>query len=358
MLLPLSTTVLFLCCFLAAYLVVVRTEARTSNGLFAAFLLLTAFEISGWYAYGFWSEHPFLNRYRLVSGFGQMPLFFGFFATACFRDRRLRRSDWPHLVPLVLAAGIATTVGAGAWDFWARSMTVALHVQYFGYAAASAFVLWSFRKRYVAEFSDAGSRTFLWLSRFLAASICAHVLVVIKSATLIAGDVPMLTSALQQVVALVALLVMSWVLLEAFIHPDSFRGIDRRLSVLQPAEAETEAPPEAPSHGSLGQVREVMDTQEPFLKPDLKLQELAVLTDLTPRELSSLLNAEAGVHFFDFVNGYRIERAKSLLLEDTEMSVTEVMMATGFNSKSSFNTAFRKFAKTTPSAFRKANFSK
>jgi AraC-like DNA-binding protein len=74
----------------------------------------------------------------------------------------------------------------------------------------------------------------------------------------------------------------------------------------------------------------------------------------TPRELSELINIEFGVHFFDFVNGYRVDTAKVMLTDQPERTVLDVLYAVGFNSKSSFNTAFKKRTHMTPSAFRKS----
>ncbi|NNU17516.1 AraC family transcriptional regulator [Parvularcula sp. ZS-1/3] len=352
MLAPFSAMLLFCCCVLAAYLVLARSEARTSNLLFAAFLVLTAFETSGWYAQSFWAEHLFANRFRFTSAFLQMPMFFGFVAAACFRSRRVRLADWPHLLPWMVASVLAIALSSGAWAQIVGVLTAFLHLQFFAYAAACVLVLTTFRQRYLAEFSDAGSQTFLWLSRLVAVSVLAHLLVVTKNAAMIAGVGPNALSILQQLVALVALLVVSAILMVALFQPDTFRGVDRR-SV--PVGTGGKAAPRQSFVGDLERVRSVMRERELFLKPDLRVDELALEANLTPRELSALLNLEAGVHFFDFVNQYRIEQAKILLVAAPEKTVAEIMLAAGFVSKSSFNTAFRKLAKTTPSAFRLAN---
>ncbi len=67
-----------------------------------------------------------------------------------------------------------------------------------------------------------------------------------------------------------------------------------------------------------------------------------------------LINHELGVRFFDFVNAYRIERAQALLETPAARSnLMGVMFDAGFNSKSSFNTAFKKHAGVTPSQYRR-----
>jgi AraC-like DNA-binding protein len=59
-------------------------------------------------------------------------------------------------------------------------------------------------------------------------------------------------------------------------------------------------------------------------------------------------------NFYDYVSKYRIEEAKKLLVDSiNNKTVLEVLYQVGFNSKSSFNTAFKKFTGVTPSHFKK-----
>lgn len=60
-------------------------------------------------------------------------------------------------------------------------------------------------------------------------------------------------------------------------------------------------------------------------------------------------------HFFDFVNEYRIKKAIQILKDRTqkELTVLEILYQVGFNSKSSFNTSFKKYTGKTPTDYRK-----
>lgn len=97
---------------------------------------------------------------------------------------------------------------------------------------------------------------------------------------------------------------------------------------------------------------------KPYLDAELTLNDLASQVQVSPRQLSTLINAELGKSFFDLINNYRIEEAKRIFREskDHKLTVLEVMYEVGFNSKSSFNTAFKKYAGTTPTVY-KAQFS-
>lgn len=63
-------------------------------------------------------------------------------------------------------------------------------------------------------------------------------------------------------------------------------------------------------------------------------------------------------HFFDFINEYRIEKAKKILKDPTqkELTILEILYQVGFNSKSSFSTSFKKYTGKTPTEFRKSAF--
>ncbi len=76
---------------------------------------------------------------------------------------------------------------------------------------------------------------------------------------------------------------------------------------------------------------------------------------LRPKLLSQAINEGLGKNFFEFINRYRIEEAKRLLTDpaDKKITVLEVLYQVGFNSKSSFNTVFKKQTGLTPSEFKK-----
>lgn len=70
--------------------------------------------------------------------------------------------------------------------------------------------------------------------------------------------------------------------------------------------------------------------------------------------VSQVINQDLNASFYDLVNHHRVEEAKRLLVEAREQTVLEIALAVGFNSKSTFSTAFRRNTGTTPSAFRNA----
>lgn len=102
-------------------------------------------------------------------------------------------------------------------------------------------------------------------------------------------------------------------------------------------------------------IRNYMDSERPFTDPNLTLNDLSELVDITPRRLSSLINRHFNQNFMDYINTHRIELAKQRLKNPIEPKETilEVMYEVGFNSKSSFNTLFKQKTGHTPSDFKK-----
>lgn len=96
----------------------------------------------------------------------------------------------------------------------------------------------------------------------------------------------------------------------------------------------------------------VMREEKPFLKPDFSLPDLAQQLSTPVHVLSFVINDGLGKSFFEMMAEHRIEEAKQLLKEKTNIKVEEIAGQVGYNSKSSFNTAFKKLTGKTPSEYR------
>lgn len=102
------------------------------------------------------------------------------------------------------------------------------------------------------------------------------------------------------------------------------------------------------------QLNTYLENEKPYLNSNLTLNDLAGQLKISGRQLSTIINIELGKTFFDLINAYRIEEAKKMIKEseDVKMTISEVMYQVGFNSKSSFNTAFKKYTGLTPSEYK------
>ena len=101
------------------------------------------------------------------------------------------------------------------------------------------------------------------------------------------------------------------------------------------------------------QLEREMVTASLYNDPNLSLRLLSDRLRTSPNYLSQTLNDYLGVNFFDFVNGYRIAAAKTLLKE-TSTTITGIALDVGFNSRSTFNAAFKKHVGQSPTDFRRS----
>ncbi|WDE14418.1 helix-turn-helix transcriptional regulator [Thalassomonas haliotis] len=99
-------------------------------------------------------------------------------------------------------------------------------------------------------------------------------------------------------------------------------------------------------------LKSVMTKEALFLEEELSLKRLSDAISVSENYISETLSQFLKTNFFQFVNSYRVEQAKSLLVS-TDKTVSSIAFEVGFNSKSTFNAAFKKSAGTTPTAYRK-----
>jgi len=102
----------------------------------------------------------------------------------------------------------------------------------------------------------------------------------------------------------------------------------------------------------LERLEQVMAGEKPFLKPDFSLPDLAQQVGTSVHVLSHVINSGLGKSFFEMTAVYRVEEAKRLLKVQRNIKVEEIAGQVGYNSKSSFNNAFKKLTGQTPSDFR------
>ncbi len=100
-------------------------------------------------------------------------------------------------------------------------------------------------------------------------------------------------------------------------------------------------------------ITETIEKSELYLDPNLSLRQLANNTGYSTRDVSYIINQSIGLNFNEFVNKYRIRLACQLLrTRETNHSIIDVVYKSGFNSKSSFYSAFKKLTGLTPKQFR------
>ena len=123
----------------------------------------------------------------------------------------------------------------------------------------------------------------------------------------------------------------------------------------EPSEMDTTAPhiDDMGDKETLAAIRLLMETKRSYRDPDLNLDRLARKAIIPARQISTAINRAAGKNVSQYVNEFRVAEA-CRLLEETEKSVTEIMLAVGFQTKSNFNREFRRITDITPVQWRQS----
>jgi AraC-like DNA-binding protein len=101
----------------------------------------------------------------------------------------------------------------------------------------------------------------------------------------------------------------------------------------------------------------LMDNQKPYLEPDLNLTQLAKMLNTNPSLLSKIINESIGQNFNDFINEHRVNAVieKLKVGEQKTQTLLGIAFDCGFNSKATFNRAFKKFTGVSPKEWLEEN---
>lgn len=98
-----------------------------------------------------------------------------------------------------------------------------------------------------------------------------------------------------------------------------------------------------------------MEQQKHYLKHNLNIEEFSKRIDLPIKDVSLVINKHYGTNFFEFINKYRVEEAKRLLVDPNyaDKTILDILLQAGFNSKSAFHRFFNRLVGMSPSEYRK-----
>lgn len=362
MLIVLTSINVFLFGLLAAFLLVRKAGAPLARYLLVAFLLTwvgTLLEAVGMVA-DFFIAYPRLAFWGSSLIWLQGPLIYLFTRAMTQPERSFKWQDALHFLPGLLVL-VASQIAfqklppeqmqyvIEASQFSASTSVIFATLLFYTYLGFYLWQSWRLTQRYQSllknEYSALEGKSLRWL--YLMIGSFSFVVLITALQNAIRFYVPNFLSLAQLMVFLVVLLFATRLVLQFMDHQSL-------AFLVEPATAERSIPSKDWTRAK-ERLLAFMEEQEPHLDPDLSLAGLAERLDTDARSLSQLINQGFEQSFFDFINSQRIDYACQRLRTTTskERNVTEIMYESGFNSKSSFNTAFKKYTQMTPSQYRK-----
>ncbi len=373
-----SLFIVFVSLLLAIFLFSTSLANNKSNLLLALFLIIGAQDADAVIIRTFISpSFPALAVFISMTIFFQIPLLYLYILSVIYSDFKLKWTHLWHATPFILLNILLIprfylVDFDDQMKFLGQNMVstppfeveisfILLHVQLFVYLIVCFATVNKYRRVLLENFSNASLFNYKWLFQLILIYAVEAFLASLKNLFMFMEiDLAYRYSLL--LMSLILLGYICWMVFRAMRTPELFRGIDSKLQLVSQMVKE----------GRKGVTAEIirMDPQidkkvavlnsymaesEPYLDPSLSIYDLSKQIDMPAKDLSLLINHDLNQHFFDFVNGFRIRKAMEILKDPRkhDLTVLEILYDVGFNSKSSFNTAFKRYTNLTPTEYRR-----
>ena len=360
---------LFIGLLFAAFLFTAKTKNRLSNQIFGVFLFLSAIDnifISKILGDNFGG----LSRIISLGVFLHLPVFYLYIVSVCYSDFKLKTRHLLHVIPYLIVNLLVLTNFYGVnpdskiilfpniSDALKNSFIhIFVHLQVVCYLVAVFIVLKRAKTIYLENYANSTISFYKWLFQLTVVISILHAFAILKNIYKF-SDYETFYYWTRIILVLTELIIFCWYVLKALNTPNLFKSVDSKLKLTSNliTEREGDSIKKDPINNEVEALKNYMIKEEPFLDSSLTMQDLANQMHLNVRDASILINHTIGQHFFDFVNEYRIEKAMRILENplNNKQTVLEILYEVGFNSKSSFNTAFKKYTGTTPTLYRKS----
>jgi AraC-like DNA-binding protein len=354
------------------FLLSLKKGNRTNHLLLAAFLFTNAMYLIGYLLFAF-SEYILpsgVHFFFIGTSFGFLfgPLLFLYTESLVQNNFHLKKKDLLHIIPFIiynllysiyfhfkpadikiemLHRGNVLPYPAGFW------VSLLMNVQILIYMAVTLFILMNYRKRIKSMYSTIHHLNLGWLELVLYAFLAmwlidfAHFLIRNNI-----GMSPELSGYLTFISITINFVFANLVIYRGLKQPYQFFGIEKELPKTK---NDTNMISDEESNVYLEKLFAYMSAEKPYLISTLTIKELSDRLEINPRILSRIINEKKHQNFFDFINSYRIEDAKMILSNPAKrrMTILEILYDVGFNSKSVFNTTFKKYTGVTPTEYRR-----
>ncbi len=312
--------------FLCFYLLTLQKGNRLASRFLALLLLGLTIRIGKsvlnvYLDLGPWQRNLGLSGI-LIAG----PFLWMYGKTLLGKKKEFGQSDYFHLLPFVLFVLLCTVI-PNSFGFWSYAFYVAVFIHLAVYLIAAFFYLKRHRKI---------SNAVVWnWYRNLAMGVALIWMFYMGN-----------------LIGIIPYYIGGAIFFSLLIYVFSFLLLKRASFTME--KYANSAMDKMTSQRYITRLKEVFETEETYLDSRLNLKQAAQRLDVAPRELSQAINENEQQNFSEFVNGYRVQKAKELLIDAVyaQEKIATIAYDCGFGNVTSFNLAFKTATGLTPSQYR------
>ena len=362
--------ILFISLLLALFVLTVKTSNKKANVFLGVYFLVFAIHISVFFYSKYITLPSVLEMVRDHIAFFTSPLLFLYVISSIYSDFKLKLKHLLHLLPFVIQVLIFSPrfyfADISTRNFLLEnlnntiegklSIIFGLFIAFF-YLVVMFLELRKYKQLLLENYSNKSAFNYKWLYQLLILLSIIFCFSFFKQAYKFYGTNVEILNIFRVILTLALLGFLTWIVLKSMYNPDLFRNINSEHTLAKKIliEENITNKSEKDSREDINRLLEFMESEEPYLDATLTLQKLAEKIEIPNRDVSILINHNLNQHFFDFIIQFRIQKAQNILLnpKNNQLTIQQIMYDVGFNSKSSFYTAFKKQTGVTPSEYRK-----
>tara|TARA_R110002073_G_scaffold306012_5_gene475188 strand:+ start:30925 stop:32007 length:1083 start_codon:yes stop_codon:yes gene_type:complete len=288
-----------------------------------------------------------LPFYSCLYGYLYGPLFFLHIKFHLRKDTLFKPIDWLHFFPFFLILIIT---------FFGYSLCGLLGIYILPTMLSYCFFSYKEIRRYKRIILQVSSKNHTaeikWLETMLIIMLVIVFINLIQTfrSTIFIGSSEI---SLEIIVQIGVLILVNTIVYQGIKNPQLFQQISKKDEDIVKVNIRENLNTEALKEFSI-----VLDSyfkkHKPYLNSDLNINTLSNNMNVSAKSISQTINNIIGCNFTDYINSHRIDEAKNMLKNSMQngLSIKEIMYDVGFNSRSVFNTLFKKKTGLTPSQYK------
>jgi len=335
--------------FFGLFLVSQRKK-KLSNTILSILLFEIGSHILSWFLVSKSILAVPITNFSWFFSFSYGGLLYLYAQSLTYKDFEMRKNDFSHAI---LPIGVVILIFAGV-PFRELDLYYGMLLSLVVYLFLTFKTITHFHKVLLHTVSTNSKLKLNWFITLFSYFILALVIDIVRVLINGAGIADMYWEIL---VNLILITMVNTAIYNGLRYPDIFIGIDKEDETI--AKLNEDRKPESLVENAVNseirtEIQVYIEQNKPYLNPALSLAELSAQLKIPARQVSQVINEQLNQNFSDFVNTYRIKEAQKRLENPKEAkeTISEVMYEVGFNSKSAFNTAFKKKTGLSPSQYK------